>query len=491
MRFSRVRPTLCEHGACIPSSAVPSGRYQAPTKRMSGQKRGKTIGLRRLVNSAASIPPRRLWKYAQSLVQRDSIVEITSCDVLFFAHDVDRSSRWSGRPYSPLIDSLSLALTNVGVATKHVSFFGSSLDMAYPSTRVHLINRRYLWAYLADVWSSLLARKRRPGYSRFANVQKLYAEIIDRSQAKLVVTIGLPKQLVEAAHSANVYLVEVLHGFGYAPLPWDYADRTARELPNEFWLGDSISLQTFSQLATKGVKNTLIQPLQMVHPECSSNLENPNDFESDLRDSNAHTSDEHRVLTRVLIVLSRGGYFGAEIDGRVEDWRLIERLVAESVQTVRWSFRLHPLHAAEGPRSPVFRRVSRLAKRYENCGWEWATTSPPGIVYAAQDCVVTWGSEAVFDAYFSGTASGVILPGLQPVEEAPGQHKALDYLEQKGFLTFLKPNFSEILRWINLQTQTIRAPQVEHGARDFASLVRSCVRHVRAANATKLPTIKN
>lgn len=429
-----------------------------------------------------SIPRRRLRKSFQSIIFRDSIDKLSSCDVLFFLHDANRSSRWCRLPYSPLADSLSVALTNAGVRTKHVSFFGSSQALVFPATPVHLINRSFFRAYLSDVWRALRPGERKAGDDRSVNVEKLFAEIIERSQAKVVVTIGLPKPLALAAHSANVYLVEVLHGFGYAPLPWDYAERTALELPNEFWLGDSLSLETFSQLKRKGVKSTLIQPLHLVHPEDADNLETLDRCDEVLPPSPERSTHQIGTPANVLIVLSRGGYFGAKIDGRVEDWALIKRLVEESGQRVNWSFRLHPLHAAEGARSPAFRKVLRLVKRYQNCSWEWATTSPPGIVYPIQDCVVTWGSEAIFDAYFSGIASGVILPASQPLQEALGKHKAFDHLEERKSLTFLRPNSSEILIWINSQTTIDRAPQVETGARDFASLVESCREQVSRTN---------
>jgi len=435
---------------------------------------------RQLLTTLSAIPFRRLWKYSQSLIHPDSIAELTSCDVLVFSHDVNRSSWWSGEPFSPLTDNLSAAVTEAGMATQHISFFGSSQSVVYPSSPVILINRRYIRAFLADIVRSLRPGRRNSGHHGFVNVERLFSDIIQRSQAKIILTIGVPKPLARAAHGANVHLIEVLHGFGYEPLPWDYAERAPSELPNEFWVGDALTMQTFSELETLGVRSTLIQPLQLQVPKRTGDPARLTFSHPPFRRVTERTPLQSGRFTHVLVALSRGGYFGAEIDKRVEDWSLLARLVAESDQRISWFFRLHPIHVAEGDRSPTFQQVQRLVKRYENCSWEWASSSPPGVVYPDVDCLLTWGSEAVFDAHFSGLASGVVLPKGQSVSDAVGKHRALDYLSENHSLTYLRPDLSEILSWVSSQTSKERKLRIEPGARDLGSLVQRCVELVRA-----------
>lgn len=428
----------------------------------------------------SAMPFRRLWKYARSLVFKDSIDELGTCDILFFSHDVDRSARWLGQPFSPLTENLSAALDKAGIRTGHISYFGSSQSVAYPLTTVHLMNRWYLRTLLADLLRTVLPRTRKSGSHHFVGAKRLFLKIIERSGAKVVVTIGLPKPLALAAHAKDVHLVEVLHGFGYEPLPWDYAERTVSELPNEFWVGDSLSMRTFSELETKGVRSTLIQPLQLVIPGRTGDPARQAVSHPPFHRVTERSPLQSGQFARVLVALSRGGYFGAKIDGRVEDWSLLDRLVAESDQRARWFFRLHPIHVAEGERSPTFKKVLGLVQRYETCSWEWATISPPAVVYPEVDSLLTWGSEAVFDAYFSGLASGVVLPEGQSVSDAVGKRRALDYLSENHSLTYLRPDLSEILSWVSSQTSNERKLRIEPGARDLASLVQRCVELVRA-----------
>lgn len=438
------------------------------------------MAYRKLLDGLSTIPFRRIQKYAQSLFLRDSIRDLTSCDVLIFSHDVNRNSRWEGQPFSPLTDNVSIGLSEVGLKTAQVSFFGSRQTLVYPNTNVYLMNRSFLRAFLVDLFWSLLTFRNRSVRGRFEAIERLFSQTIERSKAKLILTVGVPKPLATAARRANIRLIEVLHGFGYSPLPWDYADRKASELPHEFWLADPLSLETFKELETKGVANTLISPLQLVRPEVreflatqnGSSNSNPQVAESDFK------SNHEKI--KVLVVLSRGGYFGQKIDGRVEDWHLLERLVIDSSDEVVWHFRLHPMQTAEGKSSPTFQGVRRLEKNHENCDWEWATFSTPGIIYPEIDCVLTWGSEAVFDAFYSGLKSGVILPGSFPESEALGKHRALDMLHKQDFLTFLPPNAQEIRQWVKKQRKA-QEVRIEPGAEDLAALVRRCEGYVRSA----------
>lgn len=434
----------------------------------------RSIGLQ----SLTGIPLLRSWQHALSLKDKDTPGAVNKCDVLFFSHDTNRGSRLGELPFSPLTDLLNEDLRRSGLRTEQVSRFGSRQKVVYPNLSVYRFNRLFLRAHLADVFASIL----RPGLKQF-HLEHVFSQILKESGAKLIISVGLPKSLARAARQSGVYLIEILHGFGYSPLPWDYASREARELANEFWIADRLSLGTFSSLETLGVQNTLIKPLQLV-PITKSPAGGETTNTKLGPPSPSKTADGSVPKRKiVLFALSRGGYFGQPIDGQTNDWDLIERLVANSTSAIRWFFRIHPVQVAEGTRSRTFRKVLALASRFENCEWEWATTSPPSMVYQEMDCLATWGSEAIFDAFFSGLTSGVILPEETSPGDAPGQHKAFDYLAKKGGLNFLKPDVQEILSWLEKQAPISASSNAELGATDFDALVKRCLKLVAGRSA--------
>ena len=431
-------------------------------------------------------PGRRRWAQAQSLFTRDSISALGACDVLFFAHDANRSSWWANQPFSPLTSNIRIALERAGLSSNEVAFFGSQQTLAYPTTTVFLMNRSFFQAYAKSLIHSLSHRLRKAGEISATPLEKLFASIIEKSEAKLIITIGLPKPLALAAHRTNVHLIEILHGFGYDPLPWDYATRRAKELPHEFWVADSLSLQTFKRLGKKGPKNKLVQPLQLEEPISLEDKNRPDSAEQSLELTRNTRSTQSDRAANVVVVLSRGGYFGTDIDGIVEDWHLLENLLVKSSRSVNWFLRLHPLQVTDGVFSPAYRRVKKLSKQYENCSWQWATESPPSLVYPRMDCLLTWGSEAVFDGHFSGLSSGVVVPNADLLPIASGQHGAFDHLTSRRSLSFLEPDSESILNWVRMQKKASPNERVEIAAQDFFSIVEGLAEQVNKAEQPRV-----
>lgn len=429
-----------------------------------------------MLKKIGRVPVRRLWRYASSVRLRDTDKSIGKCNVIFFSHDVDRGTKLEGQPFSSLLDNLSYSLRKQGLLTSHISFFGSKQTSIFDLTPAFLINRKYLWASIVDTLRFLRARVRKGDVPTSSRVELLFKDLIQKSEARLIVTIGLPKALAIAASKAEVHVIEVLHGFGYHPLPWDYGTRNEAELASEFWVADALSLATFLPLEAKGVVVTLINPLQLAKlPPVSANLS-----KADLGVSpEQHCSSPHqseKLAKKVLFASSRGGYFGGRIDGRVADWGLVEKLIEESTESVQWYFRIHPMQVAEGSLSLEFRNISKIVRRYSNCDWEWATTSPPSAVYHEMDCLVTWGSEAVFDAHFSGLNSAVILPPHVDSGQAEGNHKTFDFLAEKKTLFFIPPDVSNILEWVAGQSPVEAELRAETGAHDLGFLVSRCLK---------------
>lgn len=425
---------------------------------------------------------RRLLQYAESLQLKDSSTDGEACEILFFSHDVDRQTKLGDKPFSPILDLLSLSLQQAGFNTAHISFFGSKQLDAYPETRVKTINRGYFKAYITDRLWSFLESKISFTVSRSNNVERLFRSLINQSKASLVFTIGLPKSLASAAHKEDVYLIEILHGFGYGQLPWGYETRAGTELAHEFWVGDSFSLKSFSQLEKHGVINTLVRPMQLVTPKTSQQGSGRPTSSLELQIGPNPTPLDDIHPKRVLFAVSRGGYFGQAIDTGSWDWGLIEDVISSSASTTHWFFRLHPMQLAEGSRSRIFREITRLTSKYSTCEWEWASSTPPAFVYGRMDCLITWGSEAVFDAHYAGLASGVILPGNISPLEAPGRHEAFDFLAEEGSLTFLRPVSTEIGAWVENSKPTNPSSRSDPSAKDFHALIQRCGSLVNAKN---------
>lgn len=421
----------------------------------------------------------RIIQYTLSLLLKDSWKSIEKSDVLFFSLDAHHTSLVNSHPFSPLLDNLAAALEGAGLRSQRIGFFGSRQKTVFGGTESVRLNRKYVFIRLMDMVYGLRKKKDVGESINAPNLHRFFSQLLNKTEAKMVISVGVPKPLATAAHNTNTRLIEVIHGFGYSSVPWDYMFRAPEELPDEVWVGDPLSLETFRQLSEKGVAGKLISPLQLEPPARISSSESaPHDWGARLGPSNIPRPSLGGPK-RVIFATSRGGRFGERIDTNGFDWSILENLISQSSESVLWFFRVHPTQISAGYSSAVFRKVTRITQRYTNCDWEWISKVPPSLTFSQMDSLLTFGgSEIVYDAHYAGLNSGVLLPKHVSPHEALGQNKTLDFLVERGSVTFLSPEVEDILRWILKQTRGNESARKEAQAESLEELVARVHKHV-------------
>lgn len=428
------------------------------------------------------MPPgkrQRIFQYFRGLFVKDSWKSIEKSDILFFSDDAHHTSLLNSLPFSPLLDNLAAGFENVGVRTQRVAFFGSRHKKVFGGTESLTLNRKYILVRLRDMICGLRNKEKVGEGVNMPNVTRFFSHLLTKSGAKIVISVGVPKPLATAAHNTNTGLIEVIHGFGYSSVPWDYIFRAPEELPDEVWVGDPLSLETFRQLSHQGVAVKLISPLQLEPPARISSSESaPDNFGARLGPSNIPRPSPGEPK-KVVFATSRGGRFGERIDTNRFDWNIIESLISQSSESVLWFFRVHPTQISAGFSSAVFRKVTRITERYTNCDWKWMSRVPPSLTFSQMDSLLTFGgSEIVYDAHYAGLNSGVLLPNHLSPHEALGQNKTLDFLVERGSVSFLSTEIEEILRWILKQTKGNESARKEARAESLNQLVARVHKHV-------------
>lgn len=412
----------------------------------------------------------RIFQYLRSLLVEDSWKSLKKSDVLFFSHDTHHLSLVNSLPFSPLLDSLRAGLEEAGLRTERVGFFGSRQKKGFGGAGSVRINRKYAFVRLIDLVRRLNKKEEGQDHN-LPSVVRFFSLLLTKSEAKVVIAVGVPIPLALATRNTNLHLVEVLHGFGYSSIPWDYMSRASSELPREVWVGDPLSHRTFMQLANKGIVRTLTSPLQLEPPPETGKPKLFPCHDVPPSGPSLNRQKSRRRLKKVVFATSRGGRFGMGLDTVRFDWELLNSLVSQSSESVFWFFRFHPTQMAAGRSSAVFRKVSRLAKRYANCDWEWVSKAPPSLTFKQMDSLLTLGgSEVVYDAHYSGLNSGVVLPRhVSSIEAA--QNKTFNFLAEKGTLAFLPPDTEQIINWVLKQERSNAWARKEKQAKGLSELV--------------------
>lgn len=317
------------------------------------------------------------------------ISRLEKCDILLFCHDNDRSLTLNGLAYSPLIDSISEQLSKSGLRCQSVALPWSQLGRKDTFGRAVLINRYYFLQLALRAFLGFV----------FFNVYEL---VLKKSEARLVIGIGLTSDLCCVAKKYNVTTIEVLHGMGYTFVPWGMNDRPRENLPDQIVAMDPVSKVSFSSLLARGV-----QVRQVVHPFYNKILDAAYNIPREWHFEGNPTAQN------VLITL-QWGYDGEEpeFNGVLANGVFFEELeiLISKRQDKFWHFRLHPVHVKGGVSSKAQRYVSLLAARYPNVSWRTASTVPLASVASACDAHLTMCSMSCYEVAMYGVPSLVFCP---------------------------------------------------------------------------------
>lgn len=179
---------------------------------------------------------------------RDSFDNLKECDILFFCHDVDRSLLLNNRSYSPLIDSIRDNFEGKEYICESISLPWSVLTGSKAHGTPICINRSLIFKKFFNQFLRITR------LNIFFNIDSIYDEILKKTKAKLIITIGCSDDLCYRARLNKVFLVELIHGIGYTSIPWGWSNKELKFMPQGILTLDDISYKTFSPLVSKGIE---------------------------------------------------------------------------------------------------------------------------------------------------------------------------------------------------------------------------------------------
>ena len=336
----------------------------------------------------------------------DDVNSLQKCDVLFICHDVDRSMVVEGRAYSPLIDSVRQDFEELGFLCNSVALPWSKLTCSKSYGHPAALNRSYLFFLFCLKISALF---------RFLNhfsVDNPYEVILQKTQTRLVISIGSPPYLARAARKNKVFHVELLHAFGYSKIEWGWDKLLAEDLPQGILSLDAVSSASFAPLKVKGLEIKTIP-----HPFLKNFLSKKRpDF---LSEPNTIFNEDHTFKKVILVSLNYGyNRDQGELDqfsGILENG-LFPNEVGELIDeetSILWLFRLHPVQMRDAGYEKTRMFVEDFVSKRPNCEWRLASELSYPSVACQCDGTITMISSSVYEAASLGVTSLLLCPTLQ------------------------------------------------------------------------------
>jgi hypothetical protein len=371
------------------------------------------------------------------------IGRLEPCDVLLFCHDADRPLDLNGKAYSPLIDSVREDFESRGLSCRTFAHFGSSLTGKKGIGDPIPLNSVYIMQRIMKKISSLLNISGPSKYDPFKR-------IFEKTRAKLIITIGFPAELAEASKSAGLFHVELLHGVGYAFLPWGWDELPSKHLPQTILSLDKVSTNSFSPLLKKE-----IDVLTIPHPflkKFTSDKINYDETDWRVKIDNSKKYSKHILVTLVWSYAGDHGlnYQFSNILDNGLFYKEIEELVEEE-RDVFWHFRFHPVQLRNKRYKKLWDFMNNFVLSHPNSEWKEASRVPLSAIAIHCDGNIGMSSMSCYDAATTGVPSIMLCPTVQ----TGGVHENwfVD-LENEGYVTKSSVN-KEILRgWVK-QTHKI------------------------------------
>jgi len=390
---------------------------------------------------------RKYWSFVLMLLSLDFLNQherLDICDVLLFCHDVDRPIDLCGKAYSPLLDSIREDLEDRRLTCKSIAHVGSYLIGKKGHGEPLSMNHAYILYSLRRKISNLF------GLSiKFEN--NPYAHILEKTGAKLVLTIGSTTELASAAKFKGIYHVELLHGIGYSCVPWNWDELSSEYLPHGILSLDEISTKSLAPLKEKGIeireipnpflKRFAPKSINLQPAEWSVKLDNLREYKASILVSLSWGySGDHGPYRELANILPNGLFFDE-----------ISELVSEE-QNIFWHFRFHPVQLRMKRYKKLLDFMDDFVMSHTNSEWVEATRVPFPSIAMHCDGNITMSSMSCYDAAAVGIRSLVICPTTQI--NGINQNLFFD-LEKESYVTKLEADKEKIRNWVH-QTRKVK-----------------------------------
>lgn len=378
---------------------------------------------------------RRIYFFLVKLneFRRSELARLRQCDVLLICHDNDKGLTIGGKAYSPLLDSVYEELTERGLVCQALALPGSKLGYRETTNHSIVFSRNYILFRLYNKLASFCGIK----------TASVYDSIIRKTNAKVILGIGLSSELCVSAKRSGVFDVELLHGMGYTLMPKVWQEGTRDTVPSALLVLDKKSERTMKPLEASGTK-----VVRIPHPFLKrfANVLNP--FHEEWR----YRFPKHEYHRVVLISLQWGyaGDHGAYecFKGLLPNGLFYEdlELLIQRRRDIFWKFRLHPvqLRGLMSQRSIAF--MHSFSGKHVNVSWELPSSLPLPIVAQCCDAHLTMCSTSCYEVAALGLRSLVLCPTTR--DEGPFADY-FDDLMKEGYVTKHAFDVDFVERWVD------------------------------------------
>jgi len=349
-----------------------------------------------------------------SLTYLDNYNNKTECDVLFFCHDSDRGDQLQGRAYSRFLNSISDKLEEDGITCVHLSLPYSKLTNNAAAGNPSIYNRSYfkitLKCFIAKIFLKIGIKIFNP--DKLNERVKLYHGIFGLLKPKYILCLGMPVELAIAAKAKNIPIAELLHGYGYAEVCWDYDKRSPDELPNYILCLDTTSKNTFSVL-----KQISVNVLKVKDPWLSLFWGEPD--KNSIPEEWYFPGDNIYSENKTILITLQWGYAGEyeQFNGILENGLLPEKLlniIQESGNSINWIIKPHPVQLRHNSFRFLQKWLENLSTQNKNCHWREFLHIPLPSIIQNIDGHITMSSSSAFDCAFFGVKTLFLCPTLKP-----------------------------------------------------------------------------
>lgn len=330
----------------------------------------------------------------------DGIKKLNSAEVLLVSHDVDRSLSNNGRAFSQLLDPVRNSLHQMNISTESISHPFSRLTGKMAIGDPKSINRSFLYASALEKTSRFL------GLNISAKTS-LWIKIFRSCEAKIILTIGADKAMCNAAFICNIEVVELLHGYRYSPIPWDYENRKKNELPTCILALDPKSHDTFSSLSEDPEYCQVVQhPMEEILQQMKEARMAEQSGWADILETIQIRTEKRK---KVVLVCLQWGYGPDEIFPGIFPNQLFPEALIDVVDQTNenciWIFRLHPMQLLDYKyKSQRQYLTDFVAARPHVFGSEFQNI-PVVLLLQHVDCQLSPGSGTTAEALIQGVPS--------------------------------------------------------------------------------------
>ncbi|QQL50842.1 hypothetical protein [Mucilaginibacter ginkgonis] len=390
----------------------------------------------------------KLKKLVPALKAKDTIDEMTVCDVLLLCNDADRGDLKFGLPYSKLLDSVQEDLTARGYNCKQfappLSTIVGDLAWAKPYSATRLFLSVYLSGKLKNLFNKISNKSTLPaGYAE----RYIYKKVLEMTRPQMVIVIGAPAALCQEARKLSIPVMELLHGIGYVGIKWNWDKEPVGNLPTHILSLDPVSSESFSPLKEKG-----IQIIEIPHPwyiRFNEDAESQENIDPKWLEKPTSIPKDKKII---LLSLT-WGYDGdhgpydhfANIlpNGLIYDEVL--QVIRETRDDVFWCIRRHPVQSRNKKYDYQIPFLNQLVAECPNCEWEESTNSTLHSILPVCDGNIAMFSMTVYEAAAVGVKSLMLCPTAM---EGNINGDFFPDLEKSGYLIKAEPNVEVIRKWV-------------------------------------------